>query len=204
MIITSLKQTSPEHVTVCFDDGGELLSTLGVVTELRLFKGRELEDATVERLQLQSRRALAREKALQTVSQRQMSAKELRKKLREKGFDEETADYCVSWITERGLINEEGYAAAIVRHYAAKGYGEGRIRQELARRGLPRELWDEALTAMPESTQKIDRFIASRLRDPEDRDEVRKLSASLFRRGFSAEEIRAALERFRASFDYEE
>ena len=204
MLITSLKQTSPEHVTVCLDDGGEIRSTLGVVTELRLFRGRELDSEALETLQAHSGRALAREKALQLVSQRQMSAKELGKKLREKGFDGETADYCVAWIAERGLISEESYAAAIVRHYAAKGYGEGRIRHELMHRGIPRDLWDTALAAMSESTEKLDRLIAQRLRDPEDRDAVRKLSAALFRRGYSGEEIRAALSCFQTSLDYED
>ena len=203
MLITSLKQTSPEHVTVCLDDGGEIRATLGVVTELRLFRGRELDSKALETLQTLAGRALAREKALQLVSRRLMSAKELGKKLREKGFDEETADYCVSWITERGLINEENYAAAIVRHYAAKGYGEGHIRQELLHRGIPRELRDEALSAMPESTEKLDRFITQRLKDPGDRDAVRKLSAALFRRGYGREEIRAALARFQTSLEDE-
>ena len=198
MLITSLKQTSPEHVTVCLDDGGEIRATLGVVTELRLFRGRELDSEALETLQTLAGRALAREKALQLVSRRLMSAKELGKKLREKGFDEETADYCVSWITERGLINEENYAAAIVRHYAAKGYGEGRVRQELMRRGIPRELFDDAFAAMPEGDEKLDRFIAARLRDPDDRGEVRKLSAALYRRGYSGEEIREALRRHKA------
>ena len=204
MRITSLKQTSPSRVTVCLDDGAEIRSTPTAVTELRLFTGRELDDTDLEALVRESRRALAREKALELVSQRQMSAKELGKKLREKGFDGETADYCVAWITERGLISEESYAAAIVRHYAAKGYGEGRIRQELMHRGIPRDLWDTALAAMPESTEKLDRLIAQRLRDPEDRDAVRKLSAALFRRGYSGEEIRAALSRFQTSLDYED
>ena len=204
MVISSLRQTSPEHVTVCLSDGGEIRTTLGVVTELRLFAGRELDSEALNLLQRQSGRALAREKALQLVSQRQMSRKELSKKLREKGFDPETADYCVDWVTERGLINEESYAAAIVRHYAAKGYGESRVRQELIRRGVPRELWEDALSAMPEDTSKLDRFIASRLKDPGDRDEVRKLSASLFRRGYAAEEIRSALERARAAYEYED
>ena len=224
MLITSLRQTSPEHVTVCLDDGGEIRATFGVVTELRLFRGRELDFEALQTLQTQARRALAREKALQLVSRRQLSAKELGKKLREKGFDEQTADLsakelgkklrekgfdeqtadcCVSWITERGLINEESYAAAIVRHYAAKGYGEGHIRQELLRRGIPRELRDEALSAMPESTEKLDRFIAQRLKDPGDRDAVRRLSAALFRRGYGGEEIRAALARFQTSLEDE-
>ena len=51
MLITSLRQTSPEHVTVCLDDGGEIRATLGVVTELRLFRGRELDSEALETLQ---------------------------------------------------------------------------------------------------------------------------------------------------------
>ena len=179
MRITSLKQVTAEHVTVLFEDETDVKSTLGVVTELRLFSGKELDDREMEALIRNSRRALMREKALELVSQRQMSAKELSRKLHDKGADEETADYCVQWVLERGLIDEERYAAAIVRHYAAKGYGEGRLRQELMRRGVPRELWDDAFGEMPVDTSKIDRLVASKLRDPDDRDAVRKLSASL-------------------------
>ena len=204
MRITSLKQVTAEHVTVVFEDEAEVKSTLGVVTELRLFSGRELDDQDMDLLTRESKRALSREKALELVSQRQMSARELNKKLRDKGADVETADYCVQWIVERGLLDEERYAAAIVRHYAAKGYGEGRVRQELMRRGVPRDLWDDALSEMPEDRSRLDRLVASKLRDPDDRDAVRKLSASLYRRGYSGEEIREALERARASFDYEE
>ena len=204
MRITSLKQVTAEHVTVVFEDEAEVKSTLGVVTELRLFSGRELDDRDMDLLTRESKRALSREKALELVSQRQMSAKELNRKLRDKGADEETADYCVQWVLERGLIDEERYAASIVRHYGARGYGEGRIRQELMRRGVPRELWDDAMNELPEDTSKIDRLVASKLRDPVDRDAVRKLSASLYRRGYSSEEIREALERARASFEYEE
>ena len=204
MRITSLKQTTAEHVTVVLEDESEVKTTLGTVTELRLFAGRELSDRDMDILRRESKKALSREKALELVSQRQMSARELNKKLRDKGADEETADYCVQWIMERGLLDEERYAAAIVRHYAAKGYGEGRVRQELMRRGVPRDLWDDALSAMPEDRSRLDRLVASKLRDPGDRDAVRKLSASLCRRGYSGEEIREALERAKASFDYEE
>ena len=139
MRITSLKQTTAEHVTVVLEDESEVKTTLGTVTELRLFAGRELSDRDMDILRRESKKALSREKALELVSQRQMSARELNKKLRDKGADEEAADYCVQWIIERGLLDEERYAAAIVRHYAAKGYGEGRVRQELMRRGVPRD-----------------------------------------------------------------
>lgn len=201
MTITSIRQTSPGRLTVALEDGEEIKTTLGVVTDRRLFSGRELDAEALAALRMDSARALAREKALTYVSQRQMSCRELCDKLRQKGVDEDTAAYCVAWLLDHGLIDEVSYAAAIVRHYTAKGYGLGRVRAELIRRGIPRELQEEALAAMPETDSKIDRFIASRLRDPEDRDEVRKLTAALYRRGFSGDEIRSALRRFQAELE---
>lgn len=203
MTVTAIRQDSPERLRVTLDGGEEIQTTLGAVTAMRLFVGRELDETAAEAFRCESRRALAREKALTILSQRQMSARELVDKLRQKGVDPETAAACAEWLEERGLIDEEAYAAAVVRHYAAKGYGEGRVRAELSRRGIPRELADDALEAMPAGREKLDRLIAAKLRDPNDRDEVRRLSASLYRRGFSFEEIRSALNRFQAEIEEE-
>lgn len=198
MLITGIRQTSPGRLTVGLDDGSEVKTTLGVVTDMRLYAGRELDGEAVNALKTASARALARERAIEYVSRRAMSRAELKKKLIEKGEDEDTAEYCAEWLAEHSLIDDERYAAAVARHYAAKGYGAGRVRAELSRRGIDRELWNGAVGAMPAGDGKIDKFISSRLHDPDDRDEVRKLSQALYRRGYSWEEIRSALERHRA------
>lgn len=196
MLITLIKQTSPGRLTVEFDSGTAVKTTLGVVTELRLHSGKELDEERSEEFLLLSHRSIAREKALEVLSKRPMSRLELYKKLLEKGEDEDTADYCVTWLADNGLINDESYAAAISRHYAAKGMGAGRIKTELSKRGISRELWDEALDAAPDNSDKIDKFISSRLKDPNDRAQVGRVSQALYRRGFSWEEIREALARF--------
>ena len=99
-----------------------------------------------------------------------------------------------------GFVDDAEYAAMIVRHYAAMGYGPGRVRSELKRRGVPAPLWEEALTQLPEDTETIDRLLAARLRgrDASDRKERDKAAAALFRRGYSWEEIRAAMNRYGA------
>ena len=198
MLITAIRQTAPGRLTVAFEDGTELKSTLSAVTDLRLYSGRELDEEELAALRLSSGRSLAREKALELLSRRPMSRQELKSKLIQKGQDEDTAEYCAAWLCDNGLLDDESYAAAVTRHYAAKGYGPGRIRGELSRRGVDRELWDDTIQAMPENTDKLDRFIAARLTDPEDRDQIRKVSAALCRRGYSWEEIRSALRRFNA------
>ena len=201
MLVSTIKQTSPGRLTVSFDNGEEVKTTLGVVTELRLHAGKELDGEQVEEFRLLSLRALAREKALEILSKRPMSRRELYKKLLEKGEEEDTAEYCVNWLSDNGLINDESYAAAIVRHYTAKGFGAGRIKSELNRRGIARDLWETAVEAAPDNSEKIDKFISSRLTDPKDRTQVGKVSQALYRRGFSWEEIRQALARFSAEVE---
>lgn len=195
MTVSAIRQTAPSRLTVTMEGGAEIKSTLGAVTALRLYPGRALSEPELEEFRLCSHRALARERALALISRRPMSKKELRDKLVRKGEDEDTAEYCALWLEEQGFVNDESYAAAVARHYAAKGYGAGRVRAELSRRGVPRDFWDDALETMPSGDEKIDKFISARLNDPEDREQIRKISAALYRRGYSWEEIRGALAR---------
>ena len=204
LLIESLRQTAPERVSVVLSDGEEIASTLAVVSDLRLFRGQALDGAALEELRNASALALLKGKALEILSRRPLSAKELNDKLLQKGADAKSAAACVRWLLDAHLLDDESYAAAVARHYAAKGYGPGRIRQEFSRRGINRELWDEALQERPDNSEKIDKLIAARLHDPDDRDEVRKVTAALFRRGFGWDEIRAALARFHAEAEYEE
>ena len=202
--IEALRQISPERVHIELSGGEQIESTVGTVADLRLYPGQELDEKQLLALKTHSNLELLKAKSLEILSRRPMSAKELGDKLREKGADPESAAACVQWLQKLGLLDDEAYAGAVARHYAAKGYGEGRIRQELSRRGVPRDYWDEALAQRPDNTEKIDKLIASRLHDPEDRDEVRKVTAALLRRGFGWDEIREALARFRAEADIEE
>ena len=83
-----------------------------------------------------------------------------------------------------------------MRHYAAKGCGISRIKGELARRGIEKELWDEALEEMPETDGIIDKLLKQKLKDPADKKQVDKAVSALYRRGYSGDEIRRALSRY--------
>ena len=199
--IKSLRQTSAERASIELDSGEEIKASLSLIAELRLYAGKLLEETELEALRSSAGLALCKTRAVELLSYRPMSARELRDKLQQKGEAPENAEAAVSWLQEKGLLDDGRYAGMVVRHYAGKGCGPGRIRQELQRRGIPRDLWEEALDQLPEQEDKIDTFLRSRLRDPEDRAQVQKVSAALIRRGFSWEEIRAALARFRADGD---
>ena len=195
--IRALRQTSNERISIELDSGEEIKATLSLAAELRLFAGKALEDAELESLRASAALSLCKTRAVELLSYRPMSARELRDKLTQKGESPEAASAAVDWLCEKGLLDDGRYAGMVVRHYAAKGYGQSRVRQELQRRGVPRELWEEALRELPEPEDKLDAYLASKLKGPGDRAQVQKVSAALIRRGFSWEEIRAALARYR-------
>ena len=191
--ITEIKQTSPERFILKFSDGRELKTSLGVVTDKFLHSGLELSDEEFKEIYAASTLSLAKSRALKIINARPMSRKEMRDRLIEKGEDPDNAELCADWLCEMGLINDESYAGSVVRHYTAKGYGITRIRQELKRHGVPRELWDGALEEMPEQGDKIERFIRARITDADDKAQITKISNALYRRGYTWDEIKHAI-----------
>ena len=142
----------------------------------------------------------AKQRALWLLDKRDYSRCELSRKLTEKGFTEAAAGAALDRLTELGFIDDRRYAPIVVRHYAAKGYGAQRIRVELHRRGIPKELWDEALAEMPEQDETVDRLLRSRLKgaDLSDRAALKKATDALLRKGYGWDDVQAAVERLRA------
>ena len=195
--LTDLKQTGPERFLARFDNGEELRTTLAVVTELSLYSGRTLTEDELSAVRDASARSRCRQRALRIIGARAMSVKELTDRLKEKGASPENAEDAAQWLLDMRLLDDAQYAAMCVRHYAAKGYGPGKIRNELYRRGIARELWDEALEELPEQDDRIDALLRRKLKsDTPDRAELRKAADYLYRRGFGRDEIHAALARY--------
>ena len=146
-----------------------------------------------------------RKKALSLLERRDYGSEELCAKLVEKGAEPDEARAAVRYMVRVGFIDDERYAAMVVRHYAAKGYGVGRVREELRRRKLDRELWDAALAELPEPDETVDALLSAKLRGKAaDRDTIRKAGAALVRRGFTWEAVKAATDRYLAEMEFEE
>ena len=138
-----------------------------------------------------------RKRALRLLEKRDYSRKMLLDKLTEKGAEESDALAVVDWLCEIGAVNDARFAELIVRHYAGKGYGVRRIRDELFRRGIGRALWEDALSSMPDTDGTVYRLLSGRLRGTECAPEdVQRVRNALLRRGYSWDEIRCALERY--------
>ena len=145
-----------------------------------------------------------KKRALALLGRRAMSRRELVDKLAEKGEDAEAAEIVADWLEEMRFLNDADYAAQVVEHYGAKGYGRRRVEQELWRRGVPKDLWDAALEALPEGTEELDRYLAQKLRGTlPDRKEEKRAADALLRRGYNWEQIAAGIERYKESLEEE-
>ncbi len=183
-----------ERILVHLEGGDLLRITEDELLRFDLYTGLDISPETVIELQKRAARSETRVRAANMISARALSRKELTDRLRGKGASGEDAEAAADWLEEIGAINDPAYAAAVVRHYGASGYGEAKLREELRRRGVPREYWDEALAAAPDAQESIARVIAAKTKgNPLDEKGRKRLSDMLLRRGFAWRDVKEAL-----------
>lgn len=198
MTVTELREVSQGRFLIGFSDGSEMRAGANAVADMRIYRGKELDDGEFSRLFAAASLSACKERALRLIGMRPMSCKELYDKLVAKGETEENAAACVAWLLELHYLDDEQYAAMLVRHYSAKGWGAQRVKNELYRRGVDKKLWDDALSEMPEMDDTVYSLLCRKLKsDAPDRAELKRASDALFRRGFSWDEISAAINKFR-------
>lgn len=181
------------RVLVFLEDGACLKITEQELLDFGLRAGDRLDDGALSRLREAAGISNVKVTAADLVGKRAMSRRELEKKLREKGASEAEARYAAEWLEAIGAIDDRDYAALLVRHYGQMGYGPAWVREKLREKGVPRELWDEALAELPEAEGQIDAFLAAKLRGrTPDQREKKRLTDALLRRGFSWEDARSA------------
>ncbi|MBQ7485768.1 MAG: regulatory protein RecX [Oscillospiraceae bacterium] len=180
-----------------YTENGDLLRvTDSEVLAFDLYSGRELEDDQAEALRESARRSSLAERAAQLSAGRMLSRKELSDRLRRKGAAPDEADALAQRMEELGAVDDAAYAGVIVRHYAAMGYGRGRVEQELFRRGIDKSLWEQALSELPDDEEAIERFLARKGKTgAPDGASRKKLADALVRRGFPWDAVRAVLAR---------
>ena len=187
------------RVLVFLEDGACLKITEQELLDFGLRSGDELDQETLKRLKDAAGVSNVKANAADLIGKRAMSRRDLERKLQEKGASEAEARYASEWLEAIGAINDADYAVLLAQHYARQGYGPARVREKLYEKGVPRELWDDALDSLPDPAESIDRFLEHKLRGkPLDEKEKKRLSDALLRRGFSWPDVKSGLNRLGA------
>lgn len=176
---------SRRQVRVRFDDGTELVvpRPIGVA----LHAGAALLPGAFDELRHASN-AEARTTAVRYLRSAERTAAEVRQKLRECGFGQETIDAAASWLAERGLVDDSRAAEA---HIERRGSRQARstrmLRAELRSRGVDGSTLEVAVAAVDDETSAR-AYCAGRgaPRRGEAYDSyVARVGGALLRRGFS-------------------
>ncbi|MBQ2888948.1 MAG: regulatory protein RecX [Clostridia bacterium] len=139
-----------------------------------------------------------REYALKLITFRDRTRKELRDKLTQKGYDENTIEDVIAFLEEYGYINDFKYAQHFINDCVnLKKWGKIRIRSELLKRGVKRDVFESILEeAFQDGSDDMlinqieTRFKNSDLGNVKERTRIFNF---FLRRGYCAEEIKGAL-----------
>lgn len=139
----------------------------------------------------------AEQALLRRLRTRSLSVAEARQMLRERDLDAETVEAVLEAFGGRGYLDDAALAEQLV-HAGVDRKGQGRhvIAQTLAARGIPREVADTALAALPDDD--AERALAYARRKAAamgglDREvALRRLAGQLARRGYGARSLEAA------------
>ena len=139
---------------------------------------------------------MAEATAVRLLARREHAVEELRRKLQGKGYPDSVVDFVVARLVSTRLVSDDRFTSSFVHHHAQRGQGPIRIRAELRQQGIA----DEAIESALENAE-IDWVVqvqAVRRRKfggslPGSLPERAKQARFLQYRGFSSDQIRAAL-----------
>ena len=200
MVIRELKpsqRVQGQWLAVLEDDSVLRLGEQEMI-DFALYAGKELSEEETEKLLDSLRQSGFREKALRLLGRRPLSRREVERRLEEWGASQEEVSAICDRLEELNFLDDGRYARQVIRHYAARGYGVRKLRDELYRRGIPRQLWDEAMEEAETAASAIDTFLEKKLRGSREPKDLKKASDALARRGYTWSEIHEALRRYGA------
>ncbi len=189
-----------KRVNVFLDDRYALSVRLDMADSLRV--GQFISSEQFRRLCDGDERARALDAALQFLGYRPRSEKELRTRLKSKGYSDVILDHIIHRLGELDLVDDKAFAAYWVEQRQGRApRGRRLIDQELRMKGVAVETIQNATedsTDEAELAYRAGEKRARALASLDDREFKQRLGAFLQRRGFDWESISTAVRRLRA------
>ena len=174
---------------VQFSDGSTLRLYRQTLEDFGIYAGMELADDEYDRLLNAASEMSAKMRAVRIISAASVSKKDLQQRLIQKGEDPDQATQAVAWLSDLDLIDDRKTAEHIVERCIRRGYGISRAKQALYEKRIPKELWDDVLSAYPDQHDAIAQYLQDKLSPEADEKQVRRVIDALLRRGHSYSSI---------------
>jgi regulatory protein len=216
-MITRLEPIGPRglRVLVHLDEGDPFEVTLEALELSRLAAGDTLDATRCKGLLDADADVRVREAALAMLASRARTRRELRQRLRRKGFAAARVETCLERLVEKGLLDDASVASAFVRdRLRHRPKGKSRLASELRAKGVEAEVAHVTIEQVFEDENVSDEGLAQECaeawlrrqgeetkntladaRHTPERDKAkRRLFNYMARRGFGGDALRAAVE----------
>jgi regulatory protein len=192
----------PGRFDVLVDGRHEATLSIEAVERLALAVGRAYDDVR-DAVRHEASLLATYDRALNMLALRARSSRELRRQLVRKGEPANQVDAAIARLQAAGFLDDAAFARQFARNKAiGTGMSRRRIQQELGRRGVARQVGDDAIADVFEQEQLDERVVVEqaarkKLRSLTSLDvetRKRRLYAFLARRGYDVDDIRRAMQ----------
>lgn len=195
MVITSIKPGKRNNIWIYADNEFLTSMPLEVFAKSRLKVGSYIDNQLLNNILNNVQEHRIKEKALNIISYRPRTKKELKDKMKDK-FNEDSIDSVIDRMEESGLLNDEEYAKNYAYHlYQNKGYAVKRIKYELMHKGIDSEIISNVLENEEfDEELNLEKIIEKKnMRNIQDDKEKRRILSYLQRLGYSWDKINSVL-----------
>lgn len=167
---------------------------LETVMKNHLKAGMSVDTEYLSRLQLESEKLTALDKALTHITVSMKTEKEIRDYLTKKGYLPDILDYVVEKMKGYGYLDDAVYAKSYAENASARK-GRRMIAAELKRKGVSDEEIEGALDGLTGEAESAKKHFEKYMRGkPYDRPTLQKAFRHLLSKGYDYETARAAMD----------
>lgn len=162
------------------------------IVKNKLAIGSEIDANTIERLQFESEKITAFEKAIDYLSRGIKSAKQMKTYLIQKGYLPAVCDHVLSKLSEYKYLNDQQYAHCYVRQHGSIK-SSTMLRYELMQKGIDKETACQAVLDCDDfdcAKALVQKNAKNKTPDTKNKQ---KIIRSLMSKGFDYETIRSAM-----------
>lgn len=207
MIITALGAYKRDTWEIELDGKRKVYVNESIIDGSGLREGQSVSPETLSEIMGEDALRKAKKRALYLLGERDMCRGELLKKLT-KTYGAEIAEEAADYVSSLGYIDDEEYASKLAEYLIKrKHWGKRRARYEMIMRGLDRELVENTLEDIPSDDldEELIALIEKRYIDKiSDRDDLRRTTAALARRGFDFDSIRRCIKAVKDNDDFDD
>lgn len=174
-----------------------------IVLQFGLKKGDVLTEQQIEQILLNEEKKSAKDRALNFLSYRDRSEKEIRTKLRDVGYDENIIEWVIGELKRLKFLDDQRFAQSYAQtQMITRPVGEYFLKRELKQKGLDEELIEQTIE---QTYSEKDQFSVAlelaqqrkkRYQNIEEVKAKKRVSDFLLRRGFGWDVVAEVMERW--------